>query len=94
MAKAKAAGLKYRSYYWLMGKYSPLSLENKRLMYLMVIRPTWSYAAPVWCTASQSNISILERRQNTIVRSMLNVYRYTCNADLLKDLNILTAQKQ
>ena len=93
MAKTKTAGLKFRAYYWLMGKHSSLSLENKRLMYMMIIRPTWSYAAPVWSTASQSNINILERRQNITIRSMVNVYRYTKNADLLNDFNIPTARE-
>lgn len=58
----------------LMGKHPPLSLVNKRLLYLMVICPTSTYATPMWCTANRSYINILEKPQNNIIRSVVNNY--------------------
>jgi hypothetical protein len=37
--KRKLLDLKPREIYWLTGKYSPLSLENKLLIYKTVLKP-------------------------------------------------------
>jgi len=36
--------LRFRKLYWLLGPHSQLSLENKRLIYITVLRPVWSYS--------------------------------------------------
>ena len=43
-------------YYWLIGRNSILSLENKRLMYLAILKPIWLYGITLWGAASQSNV--------------------------------------
>jgi hypothetical protein len=35
--------LKTREIYWLIGKHSPLSLENKLLIYKTALKPVWKY---------------------------------------------------
>jgi hypothetical protein len=41
--KRKQLDHKNREIYWLIGKYSPLSLENKLLIYKTVLKPMWTY---------------------------------------------------
>jgi hypothetical protein len=41
--KRKQLDLKTREIYRLIGKHSPLSLENKLLIYKIVLKPVWTY---------------------------------------------------
>jgi hypothetical protein len=34
--------------YWLIGRNSKLSLENKMLLHKTVIKPIWSYGVEIW----------------------------------------------
>jgi len=34
---------KLRKLYWLIGKYSELDLTSKRLLYIAIIKPIWTY---------------------------------------------------
>jgi hypothetical protein len=43
---------------YLIGKNSPLSLENKLLIYKTVLNPVWTYGIALWGCASKSIISI------------------------------------
>jgi hypothetical protein len=45
--------------YWLMGRQSELTIENKLLVYKTILKPIWTYGAPLWASASTSNIKIL-----------------------------------
>jgi len=49
--------------YWIIGRKSQLSVENKLLLYKAILKPTWTYGIQLWGTASTSNIEILERFQ-------------------------------
>lgn len=82
----KAIGLLYP----LLNKNSKLSTNNKRLLYTAVIRPTITYAAPVWCSASKTAITRLQRIQNKCLRLILRADRYTRAADLHAEANIET----
>jgi hypothetical protein len=55
--KRKQLDLKTRELKWLIGKNSPLSLENKLLIYKTVLKPVWTYGIALWGCASKSNIS-------------------------------------
>jgi len=85
---------KTKSYYWLLGRRSPLSLENKRLLYLSVIKPIWLYGLQLWGRASASNIQRIQQRQNVILRAITNAHRYTRNDDLYWDLSIPTVAEE
>jgi len=41
--KRKQLDLKPREIHWLIGIHSPLSLENKLLIYKTVLKPVWTY---------------------------------------------------
>jgi len=62
--------------YWIIGRKSILSLENKLLIYKTIPKPIWTYGIPLWRTASNSNIEILQRFQNEVIRSIVNAPWY------------------
>ncbi|PNF16706.1 hypothetical protein B7P43_G05338 [Cryptotermes secundus] len=65
---------------WLIGRKSHLSIENKLLIYKMVIKPE------LWGCASKSNIAIIQRAQSKILRSITNAPGYVSNHTLHTDL--------
>jgi hypothetical protein len=36
-------GLKYKKMYWLMGRRSALSIQNKLMLYKQILKPVWTY---------------------------------------------------
>jgi hypothetical protein len=52
--KRKQIDLKFKQLYWLLGRKSPLSLENKVLVYKVVIKPIWTYGVAPATQASPS----------------------------------------
>ena len=64
--KRKQLDLKIRKIKWLIGKNSPLSLENKLLIYKTVLKPIWTYGIALWGCASKTNISIIQRYQSKL----------------------------
>ena len=46
--KRKQLDIKTREINWLIGKHSPLSLENKLLIYKTVLKPVWTYGIELW----------------------------------------------
>ena len=61
--KRKQLGLMLHRMYWIIGRKSKLSLTNKLLIYKIILKPIWTYGIPLWGTAFQSNIEILQRLQ-------------------------------
>jgi hypothetical protein len=74
--------------YWLTGRNSKLSLENKILLYKTIIKPIWTYGAEIWGCASKSNISIVQKSQSKILRMIANAPRYVPNITVHEDLNV------
>jgi hypothetical protein len=50
----------------------------------------WTYCIPVCVTASNSNIEILQRYQNKVLRATVNAPRYISNKVLYADLKVPT----
>ena len=48
----RKAAASVKSLYPLLSQTSRMSPHNKRLIYTTIIRPTMTYAAPIWCSAS------------------------------------------
>jgi hypothetical protein len=71
-AKRKQLGMKFRQTFWIQGKKSKLSIENKLLMYKTFLKPIWTYGITLWGTANNSNIEILQRYQNKVLRATVN----------------------
>lgn len=82
-----------RLLYPLLNKNSKLSVKNKRLLYTAVIRPTITYAAPVWCSVSKTAFKKLQRIQNKCLRLILNADRYTRITELHNVTKLETIQE-
>ena len=80
--------------YWIIGRKSKLSLTNKLLIYKIILKPIWTYGVPLWETASQSNIEILQRLQNKILRIATEAPWYIPNYMLHSDLQIPTIREE
>jgi hypothetical protein len=86
--KRKQLYLKTREIYRLIGKHSPLSLENKLLIYKTVLKPVWTYGMELWGSATKSNIAVIQRNQSKLLRTITNAPRYVSNQTLHSDLHI------
>jgi hypothetical protein len=92
--KRDEINLKCRSLYWLLGRNSVLSVDNKLLIYNSVLKPIWTYGIPLWSTASKSNILCLQRVQNGILRTIANAPWFSRNEDIHKHLEVPTIQEE
>jgi hypothetical protein len=61
-----------REIYWLVGKHSPLSVENKLLIYKTVLKPVWTYGIELWECATKSSIAVIQRYQSKLLRTITN----------------------
>ena len=85
-AKRKQPDLSFRRMYWIFGRRSELSLVNKLLLlYKTILKPIWTYGIPLWGTASHSNIEILQRFQNKVLRTIVNAPWHRPNGILHTD---------
>lgn len=82
-----------RALYPLLNKRSALSVKNKKLLYTAIIRPTITYAAPVWCSASDTQFLKVQRLQNKCLRLILSEDRYTRIEDLHRKAGIETIKE-
>lgn len=92
--KRKQLDIKLRSMYWLLGKKSELSLENKILVYKTILKPIWTYGLQLWGTSAKSNIEILQRFQNKTLRTITTAPWFVSNEILHNDLNIPLIQEE
>jgi hypothetical protein len=89
--KRDELNMKFRKIYWLLGRNSELSVHNKLILYKQVIRSVWSYGIQLWGCASNSNIQVIQRYQNKVLKCIVNAPWYVRNSDLHRDLGIETA---
>jgi hypothetical protein len=68
--------------------------QNKLLIYKTILKPIWTYGIPLWGTASNSNIEILQRYQNKVLRATVNAPRYISNEVLQTDLKVPTVREE
>lgn len=80
--------LKHSKMFWLMGPKSKVSIQNKILLYKMVLKPVWTYGIELWGCAKPSNINIIQRFQSKVLRSMLGAPFYVSNRTIHEDLKI------
>jgi hypothetical protein len=88
--KQEELNLKYRKMYWLMGRYSNLSVYSKLMLYQQVLKPVWAYSIQLWGCTSQSNRNIIQRFQNRVLRGIVDAPWYIRNDNLHKDLDVAT----
>lgn len=65
-----------------------LSLKNKILLFKSILRPTLLYASPAWAPASITNIRILQRMQNKILRRFVRAPYFIRNYNIHQDLSL------
>jgi hypothetical protein len=70
--KRDELNIKFKKMYWLLGRNSKLSVHNKLILYKQVIRPVWSYGIQLWGCASDSNIQVIQRYQNKVLKCTVN----------------------
>jgi len=92
--KRKHLDLQFRKLYWILGRNSQLSLENKILVYKVILKPIWTYGVQLWGTASNSNIEILERFQSKVLRIITDAPWYVPNTMLRRDLQVLSVKQE
>ena len=93
LTKRKQLGLKLSNMYWLIGRKSRLSLDNKILLYKSILKPVWTYGIELWGTASISNINIMQRFQNKILRIIAEAPYYVSNKIIQDDIPLETAKE-
>ncbi|KAJ8730540.1 hypothetical protein PYW08_001953 [Mythimna loreyi] len=93
-AKRDQANIKLREFYWLIGRQSSLSLENKLLIYKSIIKPVWTYGIELWGSASHSNIEILQRFQNKALKILINAPWFTKNTEVHEYVEMPTVKEQ
>jgi hypothetical protein len=87
-------GISLTKMYWLLGRKSKLSTNNKLLIYKTIFNPIWTYVIELWGTTSNSNIKILERFQSKVLRRIVNAPWYVPNSVIRKDLRIPTVKEE
>jgi hypothetical protein len=93
-AKHKQPGLSLTKMYWLLGRKSKLSTNNKLLIYKAILKPIWTYDIQLWGTIVNSNIKILECFQSKVLRLIVDAPWYVSNSVIRKDLQIPTAKEE
>ncbi|KAJ4443356.1 hypothetical protein ANN_05024 [Periplaneta americana] len=67
---------------------SCLSLSNKRLIYVMLLKPIWLYGCSLWGSASISQIKRIQTFQNRALRIITGAPWYIRNETLHSDLDL------
>jgi hypothetical protein len=67
-----------------------LSIYNKLIPHKQVLRPVWSYGIQLWGCASYSNIQVIQRFQNRVLKCIVQAPWYIRNSHLHRDLRIET----
>ena len=94
ITKRKQLGLLLQRMYGILGRKSEFSLVNKVLLYKTILKSIWTYGIPLWGSTSRSNIEILQRFQNKVLRTIVNASWYIPNRFLHTDLQIPTIREE
>jgi len=92
--KLKQLDLKLWNLYWIISRKSHLSLENKLLVYKVILKPVCTYGIQLWGTASNSNLEILERFQSKVLRIITDPPWYVPNTIIKRNLQIPTVKQE
>jgi hypothetical protein len=93
-AKREQLGLSLTKMYWLLGRKSKLSTNNKLLFYKAILKPIWTYGIQLWGTTSNSNNEILERFHSKVLLLIVNVPWYVPKSVILKALRIPSVKEE
>jgi hypothetical protein len=71
-----------------------LSINNKLLIYKVILKPIWTYGIQLWGTTFNSNIDILEPFQSKVLRLIVDAPWYVWNSVIRNDLQIPTVKEE
>ena len=86
--KREELQIKLNKLHWLLGRRSKLSVQNKLLIYLQVLKPVWTYGIQLWGCASQSHVSRIQSFQDKAIRIIMDCPWYVRSTDLQRDIGI------
>ena len=86
--------IKILKIYCFLGKKSSLSLENKLLLYKVIIKPIWTYGIELRGCCSKLNVNIILRFQSETLRLLEGAPRYVSNQKLHADLSITKVEEE
>lgn len=92
--KRDELNLKYRRLYWLLGRNSRLSLDNKLLIYKTTLKPIWTYGIQLWGSACISSIQLIQRAEDSILKQIANTPWFIRNQELHDNLEIKTVKEE
>lgn len=92
--KRQQLKLRYTNLSWILGRNSKLSVDNKLLIYKSILKPVWMYGVQLWGSASDSNISIIQRMQNMALRSICSVPWFITNTEIHHYLSMNTVKEE
>lgn len=93
-AKVKQIKLKWKQLYWMTGKKSQLTPENKLLLYKSIVRPIWTYGGQLWGAASNCHIESIQRQENKILRALTAAPWYVPNWLITQDAHLPTVREE
>jgi hypothetical protein len=73
---------------WLLGRNYSLSLHNKLLLYNQILKPVWTYGIQLWGCTKPSNVDIVQRFQNKVLRNVVDAPWFVRNSDLHRDVGV------
>lgn len=79
--------------YALINKKSSLKIETGMIIYKSIIRPTMTYACPIWGNAAKSNINLLQTIQNKALRTIIKAPWFISNKQIHHELQIPTIKE-
>ncbi len=82
--------LRLREILWMIRASNKISLDNKRVLYLALLRPIWVYGIPLWGTAADLHIDKIQQFQNSVLRRMTGAPKYITNCQLREELRLET----
>jgi hypothetical protein len=93
-ANRKQPYLKLRKLFWIIGRKSQLSLDNKLLVYKAILKFIWTNGVQPWGLASNSNLESLERFQLKLLWIVMDALWYVPNAVIKRDLQVLSVRHE
>lgn len=91
--KCKQLKIKKAKMYWLIGRKSKLSIENKVMLYKAILKPIWTYGIQLWGTTSASNKNKIQKLQSSTLRCIMNAPWYVNNHSIHRDLQTEQVQE-
>ncbi|CAK1588943.1 unnamed protein product [Parnassius mnemosyne] len=85
---------RYRGLYWMLARNSRLSLDNKLLLYNIIIKPIWTYGIQLWGSACDSNIEIIQRTQNYILKQLSNAPWFIRTSEIHEHLKMNSVKEE